>query len=129
MNTNPKKDYYAILGIDKNSDDSTIIEAYRRLAKKWHPDKNPNNKVEAEEKFKEISEAYGILSDPQKRSQYDQFGVCDGDGPDFSQGFPDLSEMFGAMGGFPFGSMGGFPFGNMGGGMNHRLPIERKAEA
>ena len=111
--SNPKKDYYGILGVSKDADDSTIKKAYYKLAQKWHPDKNPDNKEEAEAKFKEITEAYGMLSDPQKRKQYDQFGVCDGEAPDFSQGFPDLSEMFG--GGFPFGGMGGFPFGNMGG--------------
>ena len=109
----PKKDYYAILGVEKDADDGTIKKAYYKLAQKWHPDKNPNNKDEAETKFKEITEAYGILSDAQKRQQYDQFGVCDGEAPDFSQGFPDLSEIFGA--GFPFGGMGGFPFGGMGG--------------
>ena len=109
----PKKDYYNILGIEKDSDESTIKKAYYKLAQKWHPDKNPNDKVNAEIKFKEISEAYGILSDPQKRQRYDQFGLCDGESPDFSQGFPDLSEIFGAMGGmggFPgMGGMGGFP--------------------
>jgi DnaJ family protein A protein 2 len=124
MNLNPKKDYYAILQIEKNADEDTIKKAFRKLAQKWHPDKNPNNKEEAEAKFKEISEAYGILSDPNKRSQYDQFGVCDGDGPDFSQGFPDLSEMFGSMGGFPFGGMSGFPFGGMN-GMSGNVHRER----
>jgi DnaJ family protein A protein 2 len=111
--SNPKKDYYGILGVSKDADESTLKKAYYKLAQKWHPDKNPENKEEAEAKFKEITEAYGMLSDPQKRQQYDQFGVCDGEAPDFSQGFPDLSEMFG--GGFPFGGMGGFPFGNMSG--------------
>lgn len=127
MNSNPKKDYYQTLGIEKDSDESVIKKAYYKLAQKWHPDKNPDNKVVAEAKFKEISEAYGILSDPNKRSQYDQFGVCDGDGPDFSQGFPDLSEMFGGMGGFPFGGMGGFPFGPGGafGGMGGNVHRER----
>lgn len=114
--SNPKKDYYGILGVSKDSDDSTIKKAYYKLAQKWHPDKNPENKEESEAKFKEITEAYGILSDKQKRNQYDQFGVCDGEAPDFSQGFPDLSEMFGE--GFPFGGMGGFPFGGMGGQFN-----------
>jgi len=111
-----KKDYYNILGIEKDSDESTIKKTYYKLAQKWHPDKNPNNREEAEIKFKEISEAYGVLSDPEKRQKYDQFGLCDGEAPDFAQGFPDLSEMFGAMGGM--GGMGGFPFGSMG-GMSH----------
>jgi len=125
-----KKDYYDILGIEKNASESEIKKAYYKLAQKWHPDKNPDNKEKAEAKFKEISEAYGILSDENKRSQYDQFGVCDGDGPDFSQGFPDLSEMFGQ--GFPFGNMGGafggmgggFPFGGMGGNVQRQKPIQ-----
>lgn len=111
--SNPKKDYYNILDINRDADDSVIKKAYYKLAQKWHPDKNPKNKEEAEAKFKEITEAYGILSDPQKKQQYDQFGICDGEAPDFSQGFPDLSEIFG--GGFPFGGMGGFPFGGMSG--------------
>jgi molecular chaperone DnaJ len=116
MNKQPKKDYYAILEIDKNASETDIKKSYKKLAVKWHPDKNPNNLKEAEEKFKEIVEAYSILSNPQKKSQYDQFGMCDGEAPDFSQGFPDLSEIFGGMGGFPgFGGMGGFPgFGGMG---------------
>ena len=112
----PKKDYYNILGIEKDADESTIKKTYYKLAQKWHPDKNPNNREEAEIKFKEISEAYGVLSDPDKRQKYDQYGLCDGEAPDFAQGFPDLSEMFGAMGGM--GGMGGFPFGGMG-GMGH----------
>ena len=128
--SNPKKDYYGILGVSKDADESTLKKAYYKLAQKWHPDKNPDNKVESEAKFKEITEAYGMLSDPQKRQQYDNFGMCDGEAPDFSQGFPDLSEMFGGMGGFPFGGMGGmggmggFPFGNMGGmgGMRGEKP-------
>jgi DnaJ family protein A protein 2 len=112
-----KKDYYAILCVEKNADESVIKKAYYKLAQKWHPDKNPNNREEAEKKFKEISEAYGVLSDPDKRQKYDQFGLCDGESPDFAGGFPDLSELFGAMGGMgnPFGGMGGFPFGGMGG--------------
>lgn len=122
--SHPKKDYYKILGIDKDADESSIKKAYYKLAQKWHPDKNKDNKEEAEKKFKEISEAYGILSDSEKRKQYDQFGICDGEAPDFSQGFPDLSELFGGMGGFPFGGMG-HPFGSMGGRTRHReKPIQ-----
>ncbi|GJQ10790.1 hypothetical protein GpartN1_g2581.t1 [Galdieria partita] len=68
------KDYYAILGVDKNADDSALKKAYRKLAVKWHPDKNPNNKEFAEKKFKEISEAYQVLSDPEKRKIYDTYG-------------------------------------------------------
>lgn len=68
-----KKDYYEILGVSKNASDDDIKRAYRRMAIKYHPDKNPNNK-EAEKKFKECAEAYEVLSDPQKRKKYDQFG-------------------------------------------------------
>ncbi|XP_027346254.1 dnaJ homolog subfamily B member 4-like isoform X2 [Abrus precatorius] len=67
-------DYYKILQVDKNAKDDDLKKAYRKLAMKWHPDKNPNNKKEAEAKFKQISEAYEVLSDPQKRTVYDQYG-------------------------------------------------------
>ena len=74
-----KRDYYEVLGVDKNADDATIKKAYRQLAKKYHPDMNPGDK-EAEVKFKEASEAYAVLSDPDKRRQYDQFGHAAFDG-------------------------------------------------
>ncbi len=67
-------DYYKILGIQKNASDEDIKKAYRKLAVKWHPDKNPDNKDAAEEKFKEISEAYGVLSDKKQKEIYDRFG-------------------------------------------------------
>lgn len=74
-----KRDYYEVLGVDKNADDAALKKAYRALAKKYHPDANPGDEVAAE-KFKEASEAYSVLSDPQKRQQYDQFGHAAFDG-------------------------------------------------
>jgi DnaJ-class molecular chaperone len=68
------KDYYAVLGVAKNAQEKDIKSAYRKLARKWHPDANPNNQKEAEEKFKEISEAYEVLGDPEKRKKYDVLG-------------------------------------------------------
>ena len=68
-----KRDYYEVLGVDRNADAATIKKAYRQLAKKYHPDMNPGDKV-AEQKFKEAAEAYSVLSDDTKRRQYDQFG-------------------------------------------------------
>lgn len=68
-----KRDYYEVLGIQKGADASTIKKAYRKMAKKYHPDANPGDK-EAEEKFKEVNEAYEVLSDDQKRAAYDQYG-------------------------------------------------------
>lgn len=67
-------DYYEILDVPKTATDQDIKKAYRKLALKWHPDKNPNNKEEAEENFKQISEAYDVLSDPEKRNVYDRYG-------------------------------------------------------
>ncbi len=76
-----KRDYYEVLGVAKNATDDEIKKAYRKLAKKYHPDANPDNKEEAEKKFKEVNEAYETLSDKQKRQMYDQFGF---NGPDFT---------------------------------------------
>lgn len=73
-----KRDYYEVLGVDKNADEATIKSAYRKLAKKYHPDVNPGE--EAAAKFKEASEAYAVLSDADKRRQYDQFGHAAFDG-------------------------------------------------
>jgi DnaJ-class molecular chaperone len=106
------KNYYDILGISKDADETEIKKAYRKLAIKWHPDKNPENKEEAEEKFKEISDAYSILSDPNKRNTYDNFGEeglnNNGMGEHFTTNPNDIFKMF-------FGQNTPFsenPFGN-----------------
>ena len=91
-----KRDYYEILGVTKSVTDKELKSAYRKMALKWHPDKNPDKKAEAEAKFKEINEAYQVLSDSKKRQAYDQFGHA---------AFDPASGM-GGMGGNPFG--GGF---------------------
>lgn len=102
-----KRDYYEVLGVDKNADDDTLKKAYRNLAKKYHPDMHPGDK-ECEEKFKEASEAYGVLSDPEKRRQYDQFGHAAFDGSAGGSGFSgfsgaDFSDIFGDIFGDFFG--------------------------
>ena len=81
------KDYYQVLGVPRNTSDEEIKKAYRKLAMKYHPDRNPGNGNWAHEKFKEINEAYGILGDPQKRKQYDQFGTAGDVGDIFGSPF------------------------------------------
>ena len=110
-----KRDYYEVLGVDKNASEDEIKKAYRKLAIKYHPDRNPDSK-EAEEKFKEAAEAYDVLHDPQKRQQYDQFGFNGPSGFGGSGGFgggfsmDDIFSMFGdVFGGHSgFGGFGGF---------------------
>ena len=101
-----KRDYYEVLGVDKNADDAAIKKAYRQLAKKYHPDTNPGN-AEAEAKFKEASEAYAVLSDADKRRQYDQFGhaAFQGGGGPGAGGFDfsDMGDIFGDIFGDFFG--------------------------
>ena len=106
-----KRDYYEVLGIDRNADDATIKKAYRVLAKKYHPDMNPGD-ANAERKFKEASEAYAVLSDPEKRRKYDQYGhaAFDGAGPGgggFDFNGTDFSDIFGDIFGDLFGAGGG----------------------
>lgn len=103
-----KRDYYEVLGVDKNADEATIKKAYRGLAKKYHPDMNPGD-AEAEKKFKEASEAYAVLSDPEKKRQYDQFGHAAFDGGmgggagGFNFNGADFSDIFGDIFGDFFG--------------------------
>lgn len=99
-----KRDYYEVLGVEKTADQDTIKKAYRKLAVKYHPDRNPGDK-EAEEKFKEATEAYEVLSDDKKRPIYDQYGFAGldgmggGGGAQYSHAFHDFSDLFGGMGG------------------------------
>ena len=114
-----KRDYYEVLGLGKNATDAEIKSAYRKLAKKYHPDLNPGDKT-AEEKFKEVNEAHDILSDPEKRQRYDQFGFAgvdpnygagQGGGAGFGgfgAGGVDLGDIFGDIFGGGFGGFGGF---------------------
>jgi curved DNA-binding protein len=81
------KDYYRILGVPRNASDAEIKKAYRKLAMQYHPDRNPGKEKWANEKFKEINEAYGVLGDPQKRKQYDQFGTVGNIGDIFGSPF------------------------------------------
>ncbi len=104
-----KRDYYEILGVDKNADDAALKQAYRSLAKKYHPDLHPGD-AEAEQKFKEVNEAYGVLSDSEKRAQYDRFGHAAFDGSGGAGGF----DFSGA--GFDFGDIFSSFFGGGGGG-------------
>ena len=124
-----KRDYYEVLGLQKGASADDIKSAYRKAALKWHPDRwvdgSAEEKKTAEEKFKEASEAYSILSDPDKKARYDQFGFSGVDGaagPDFSQGFGNLEDLLnnlfgGAFGGAFSGGFGGFGgFSGFGGG-------------
>src|SRR5579885_1194263 len=99
-----KRDYYEVLGVARDADDSTIKSAYKQLARKYHPDLNPGNH-EAEEKFKEAAEAYSVLSDSQKRAAYDRFGHAGvagaaANGFDAGAGFPDLADILSDVFGF-----------------------------
>ena len=110
-----KRDYYEVLGVDRGADEATLKKAYRKLAKKYHPDANPDD-ADAEKKFKEATEAYGVLSDPEKRRQYDQFGHA---------AFENGGAGAGGFGGFDFngadmGDIFGDIFGDLFGGGSRR---------
>ena len=123
-----KRDYYEVLGVDKNATVDEIKKAYRKKAIQYHPDKNPGDK-EAEEKFKEAAEAYSVLSDPDKRAKYDQFGhagLGGQAGPDFSGGFGDLNDILRDLFGGGFGGFSGFGgFGGFGGGSGRSSQSQR----
>ena len=107
-----KRDYYEVLGVSRDASEAELKKAYRQLAKKYHPDMHPGD-AEAEAKFKEASEAYGVLSDADKRRQYDQFGHAafenggGGAGGGFDFDFSDFGDIFGDLFGGMFGGGGG----------------------
>ena len=124
-----KRDYYEILGVNKNATDDELKKAYRKLAKKYHPDANLDDKAGAEAKFKEVNEAYENLSDPQKRRMYDQFGTVD------PQGFGGAGGPFGGQGGYysysssdfgDFGDLGDIFSSFFGGGFGGRASSGRR---
>ena len=130
-----KRDYYEVLGLQKGASADDIKGAYRKAALKWHPDRwvsgTDAEKKTAEEKFKEASEAYSVLSDPDKRAKYDQFGFAGVDGAagqDWSQGFGNLNDILNNLFGGAFGGFGGFSgfsgfegFGGFGGQQGQRV--------
>jgi molecular chaperone DnaJ len=126
LNTNTKRDYYEVLGVTRTATDVEIKSAYRKLAMQYHPDRNPNN-PDAEEKFKECSEAYAVLADQEKRARYDRFGhagvaaAAAGAGFDPSV-FQDFSDIFGDF--FGFGDL----FGGGTGGGRRRSRAQRGAD-
>ncbi|CAA9891541.1 chaperone Hsp40, co-chaperone with DnaK [Candidatus Methylobacter favarea] len=114
-----KEDFYKLLGVNKNASDAEIKKSYRRLAMKFHPDRNSDNPQEAEVKFKQIKEAYEVLSDPKKRSAYDQFGHA---GVDASMGGR------GGFGGESFSDVFGDVFGDIFGGGRQRSSVQRGSD-
>ena len=117
-----KRDYYEVLGVGKDASAEDIKKAYRKGAMKYHPDRNPGDK-EAEEKFKEIGEAYEVLSDPDKKAKYDQFGFAGVD-PNFAAGGGGYGGGFGGFG--DFGDLGDI-FGEFFGGGSRQGPRQNAA--
>lgn len=130
----PNDDYYEILGVNRNASGEDLKKAFRRLAMKYHPDRNPENREEAERKFKELGEAYSVLSDPQKRQQYDLYGRAGlGDTPggrDFrGGGFEDIFSAFeDLLGGSFFGGGSGDSRRQRRAGANRRIQLELTLE-
>src|SRR5207248_3339604 len=124
LTTNAKRDYYEVLGVSRTVTESELKSAYRKLALQFHPDRNPNN-PDAEEKFKEVSEAYAVLADGDKRATYDRFGHAGLGGGSGSSGgidptvFQDFSDIFGEF--FGFGDM-------FGGGGRRQSRVQRGAD-
>src|SRR5271168_4569206 len=122
MSSVTRRDYYEILGVERESDDGVLKTSYRKLALQYHPDRNPGSH-EAEEKFKEAAEAYSVLSDGQKRAAYDRFGhqgVPSAGGGGFDpNGFPDLGDILSDV--FGFGDV----FGGSRGGGQRRSRAQR----
>ncbi len=126
MATRTAKNLYDVLGVPKTATQEEIKRAYRRLARQWHPDKNPDN-PEAEERFKEIQAAYDVLSDPEKRKRYDAFGSPDGRlGPEGTFVFEDLGDLFSGLGGL--GDLFGDLFGGRGAAAGPRQRGRRGAD-
>ncbi len=123
-------DYYELLEVSRTADDATIKSSYRKLAMRWHPDKNPGD-ADAEARFKAISEAYDCLKDPQKRAAYDRFGheafkqgMSGGGGPGAGAGFSDLGDIFETIFGSAFGGGGGRQQARRGADLRYDLEID-----